>query len=389
MLSHTQIDERLYNKQIQLWYSFLPDDSDARAVFKYYREEQRVDLSQPEEPATRFFLRNRYSTHVHLTAGPIIQTHHNLRIKDRRSNRHYQNCYDVLEQKKIVFEPFEVLTILTNERIALDGKTVALVTPRVTNTDAGLLLATAYIDPFYQGIMRVIMCNLTSSRQTLRVLEPLAQCFFFDLSTGVAESYARTFSNKSSYYALDWARVLEGDGEPFPRRKKPDPKGTRLEQIKQAVTPYLTFDRVIKVYTPATAVGAALLGAVYYGRDVAATVQAFPLLKAGVERLDKGLSRIDKAIPQVGSTLIVVPRGVKEGRQFLNINIRSQPQARVWLTVDRASASSSDEVDLSYRLTPIGNTGDAAVEIIAKLRAEAIASDVRVPVLWMITRDAP
>ena len=161
MLSHVEVDERIKQMRIKIWYAFLPDPASG---FKYEDPDLPVVLDSPDGEATRFFQKCRYSSHLHLTTGPVFQSHHRKRVGGRTSLQHYPHCFDARKEKQIVFEPWETLTILTNERIELDGTTAALVTPRVTNNDSGLILSTAYIDPYYAGIMRVVISNVKIGR---------------------------------------------------------------------------------------------------------------------------------------------------------------------------------------------------------------------------------
>lgn len=381
MLSHNEVDARIDAKTIQIWYSFLPNSAGG---FDYHENDLAVDLSLPETAATRFFQKNRYSTHVHLTAGPIVKSHHGIRVGGRQGYGNHPNCFDLrLQDNKIIVEPSEMLTILTNERIALDGKTAAIVTPRVTNTDSGLILTTAYIDPFYNGICRVVVCNMTPQRQTLCLLEPLAQCFFFDLSSSVAEAYRESFSQKSVFYGHTWRRLLANTNNPFPQLKSPNPSLGWFERFKLAMRnaiSYITYEKVF------AAIG--LLGGVvglYTLVNFNTTIEGYKGLKTDVDALANRLPRVEHS-PLFGSRVILIPAGATEGRRRMNIPIPSMQLMHVWMSVDRASATIQDEIDLSYDLMPSGTSGDTVVELIARVRNGPASADVRVPVLWIITR---
>ncbi|HUN86788.1 MAG TPA: hypothetical protein VMU48_20575 [Terracidiphilus sp.] len=382
MLSHRDVDSRIASGKLKLWYSFLPNPSGA---ITFYEDDLPVDLSQPGSPATQFYRKNMYSSHLHLTTGPIVKTHHRLVVPGRKLFRQQKRCFDLREQNNaIVVAPFELLSVATNERIALDGRTAALVTPRITCTDSGLLLSAAYIDPYYEGIMRVVICNTTPERQTLRLLEPIAQCFFFDLSTDVAESYKREFPQKSVFYGQNWKLLLDSDGDPFPRRKAPILEPSARDKFAAAISNLTSLNTIQKAVTVAGVLTVAGL-LVALGRLQAVTAH-FESVSNQVVTLNGRLGAIAESVPLVGSRDIVVPVGVREGSVQFTIGVASRNSPHLWLAIDPASATTQNDVRLSYSLMPAADSSETTIEITARPRVPPGKADLRVPVIWMVVR---
>jgi deoxycytidine triphosphate deaminase len=339
---------------MRLWYAFLPDpakvdelhDDGRMRPFKYHQPDLEVKVGKEQlddatelDEATKFFKENMHCAHLHLTTGPVFQTHHTRRVGKRKRLRDCTDCFDAREQGYITFEPFEVLTILTNERIRLDGETAALVTPRVTNTDAGLIVTTAYIDPYYEGIMRVVVCNMTRKRQTLYVLEPIAQCFFFGLAKGAALRFYDDFAEKTKFFKHTWKHVLASDREPFPRQKRPNAGPGSSD--------------------------------------------AFDHLVAHVEELRAEVSSLNARLPVTGNIVVRIAAGEITGRKVLT-EIVPTSESRVWLGIDHATASPrSSEIDLTYKIIDLA--GESRIEISAELTGGVAVADVNVPVLWIVT----
>lgn len=117
--------------------------------------------------------------------------------------------------------PDESIVILTNENISLDGKHAVLIVPRVSMSEVGIILTPAYIDSYYQGILRLNIHNNSTVPFKLKSLEVVAQCFFFDFSGSVVPTSRRqAFAQKSVFFSQNWKSILESDVDPFPTKKK-------------------------------------------------------------------------------------------------------------------------------------------------------------------------
>lgn len=208
MLSNEKIKRAISNKEILVSVSFGYKEG----VLTLYETEQDF-LSSPLKD-------NLYSDRLKLTMGPIVKVlnkpvHFKYRFKTAR------DYYDLRKSNnKYVINPGESIIILTNERIKLNGKYACLVVPRISLSDVGVVVTTAYVDPFYDGVMRLHLSNLSNKSYELTSLETIAQCFFFELSDPVAETFREQFPTKSVFFGQTWHGILDSDRNPFPTKKE-------------------------------------------------------------------------------------------------------------------------------------------------------------------------
>lgn len=219
-MASTQVEELLRNGLLKISYSYLP--SSQGGGLKYAPEGWIVDTSDEKNAATRFFRGKQSAVRLQLTLGPVVRTHRSEWVPGRTRFKSGNDYVDIRADKNtLIVEPGETITAITNEYVKFGGTVAALVTPRVTTTDSGLLLATAYIDPFYEGLLRVTLHNATQQRQAIRLTEPIAQCLFFHVDGEIAPAFQAELSAKSVFFGNTWQKILDEDSDPLPRRKRP------------------------------------------------------------------------------------------------------------------------------------------------------------------------
>lgn len=209
MLNQEKIVEAIKNGEVDISISFSYDTD--KLVF--YENEQKLLESSLKD--------NLYSDRLKLTMGPIIKVLNKKRISPKYRFKTFQDCWDLRESdNKYVISPGESITVLTNEKIKLNGKYACIVIPRISLADVGIVVTTAYVDPFYQGLMRLHLSNLSDKIYELSSLEAVAQCFFFELSDSVSEIYKDEFSTKSVFFGQTWKGIFSSGRHPFPIRKQ-------------------------------------------------------------------------------------------------------------------------------------------------------------------------
>lgn len=209
MLSQEKIIEAINSGEIEISISFCYDEG--KLVF--CETEQKL-LESPLKD-------NLYSDRLKLTMGPIIKILNRKRIKSKYRFKALPDCFDLRQSdNKYIINPGESITVLTNEKIRLNGKYACIVIPRISLSDVGVVVTTAYVDPFYQGVMRLHLSNLSDQTYELSSLEAIAQCFFFELSDTVSEIYKDQFSMKSVFFGQTWKGILSSDRNPFPIKKQ-------------------------------------------------------------------------------------------------------------------------------------------------------------------------
>lgn len=214
MLNNDQIKRAIIEGKIEVFYSFIKDN------VSIIETEGKVDLDKTNDVKTKFFSSNLYSERLKLTLGPIIKSHQRKRVKNKIKFKNY-DCIDIRKNgNRYIILPKETITVLTNEFIGLSGDIAAIILPRVSFSEIGLSLTPAYIDPFYKGISRLLISNVSNKPIELNFLDVIAQCYFFRLDSAVDIAFKEDFPQKSVFYGHNWSRLLKEDVDPFPTRKK-------------------------------------------------------------------------------------------------------------------------------------------------------------------------
>ena len=207
MLSCTQIQEAIEKKNIEIFYSFKKD-------FTFVPNEVSFNDSE--------FKSNLYSNRLKLTLGPIIKRHTKRPFNSKLRFKGFSNYIDIgNNNNEYELKPKESITILTNERISLNGNYSAIILPKVSRFEVGIVVTPAYIDPYYNGILRLLVTNTSESSFSLKTLETIAQCYFFEFSKEVPIAFQESFPRKSRFYGLNWKLIIKEDADPFPVVKSP------------------------------------------------------------------------------------------------------------------------------------------------------------------------
>lgn len=209
MLSGKSIKELIEKKEIKI------------SVF-FEKENDVIEKLTSEKPLLSSSLKNNlYSDRLKLTMGPIVKVLNNKKIKHKHQFKSLKDIYDLRESNnKYIINPGESIIVLTNERINLNNKYACLVVPRISLSDVGIIVSTAYVDACYDGILRLHLSNVSDKPYELSTLESIAQCFFFELSSPVSNEYKDKFSTKSVFFGQTWEGILDSDRNPFPTKKK-------------------------------------------------------------------------------------------------------------------------------------------------------------------------
>ncbi|MBQ8010526.1 MAG: hypothetical protein IJ265_03130 [Oscillospiraceae bacterium] len=209
MLNDNQIKKAIDEGRIKIYYSFYKD---SLGKIKYINEASFNDDPQ--------YWSNLYSDRLKVTLGPIVKPLNRKRISKKNRFKDQTEFFDLrTASDKYLIEPGETIVILTNERIVLDGQHSVLIIPRVSLSEVGIVVTAAYIDPFYNGLLRLNVTNNSQSTHELKFLETIAQCFFFELPDKVNSTYKSEFSQKSVFVGQNWKSILEEDRTPFPVKK--------------------------------------------------------------------------------------------------------------------------------------------------------------------------
>ncbi|CCY67287.1 deoxyUTP pyrophosphatase [Clostridium sp. CAG:678] len=208
MLNNDEIKRAIKQKEIELKISFYLKDG---KILQY--EKEKDFLSSPLK-------NNLYSDRIKLTMGPIVKVLNKKRINSKYRFNGKKDLYDLRKSNnKYLISPGESIIILTNERIKLNGNYACIIVPRISLSDVGVVVTTAYVDPFYNGVMRLHLSNLSDKTFELSTLEAIAQCFFFRLSDSVSIEFKDDFPTKSVFFGQTWSEILDSNRTPFPIKK--------------------------------------------------------------------------------------------------------------------------------------------------------------------------
>ncbi len=209
MLSNEKIRKALDDKEIEIAVSFE------------FKEGTPTSNEIEKDFLSSSLTDNLYSDRLKLTMGPIVKVLNKKNVKSKYRFKSASNCFDLRKaDNKYIISPGESIVVLTNERIKLNGKYACLIVPRISLSDVGVVVTTAYVDPYYNGVMRLQISNLSDKSYELTFLEAIAQCFFFELSDSVSEMYEEQFSTKSVFFGQTWQGILNSDRNPFPTKKE-------------------------------------------------------------------------------------------------------------------------------------------------------------------------
>lgn len=210
MLNNEEIKKAINKNEIEILISFGMKDN---VPILYDFEHNLLDDSLKS---------NLYSDRLKLTMGPIVKILNKKTVSKKYRFKASNKLYDLRKTNhKYVISPGESIIILTNERMKLNGKYACLIVPRISLSDVGIVVTTAYVDPFYDGLMRLHLSNLSDKPYELHTLEAVAQCFFFEFSESVSEMFKDQFPTKSVFFGQTWKGILNSDRNPFPTKKEP------------------------------------------------------------------------------------------------------------------------------------------------------------------------
>lgn len=350
-LSREKVEDLLRDGRLKLQYAFTPEAN------KPERAKGRVDVDDETSPQTAFFRKNTSGCRIQLTVGPYARSHAEIEYSGRTYTAQ-SGVVDITAGGSLTVEPRETITLLTNEYVEFPDTHWALVTPRVTMTDAGFLLTTAYVDPGYHGLLRVTLHNATDFRQTINLCEPIAQMFIEEVEGRVDPHNRDELAKRSVFYGSNWERLFNEAAEPFPRRKVPLSPIRLRDRAKNQW-------RLIRTRGSAAvrAIGVLAFASLLVGALVA--YGSFKEQLAGVERLEQRVVKVEGAKPIVGEVSYVFSGTSTTLRIAIPTNT-DLSRAQIFAQLK----AGSDDLLLRSRL----QAGQSGPEIVIELNAQGSSS---------------
>jgi len=229
-------------------------------------------------------------------------------------------------------------------------------------------LTVAYIDPFWDGTLQMILTNSTSSTQRIRLLETIAQCFFFDLATPADARFREEFPRKSHHFGQTWRKVLDEDAEPFPQKKRQHGTLSGVQRVRAvAAGLWLVHGGWIKGLGLTALVATALFESGRMSSRVAElesfkrdTSDILPLLgkdaSYGLPGLKQSLDDLRARLPISGTRAVSVPAGATRGEVEFRVQKNLTASRTLWVQPEAPNddavarvlidSISGDQVDL-------------------------------------------
>lgn len=389
MLSHKEIEKRVRETEVKISYAFLPDSN---GCIQFYPDECLVDLDQPDSEATRFFVAQLFSDRLRITLGPIVRTHDPYLSSKRPAFGSRPNCFDIRSTGDVLtLEPFETVSVASNERVTFGSKTGGLILPRLSNADAGIVLTVAYIDPYWDGILQMVLTNITPQRQQLRLLDTICQCVFFSIDGDVDQVFRDRFPRKSHHYGQNWRKILVEDGDPFPLRKVPLPRRSLLSRSRFALHQF--WREYSHLINGLGLLGILLAVAVGYGA-LSAQIGDMENLRSDLEKeqekvqefenkqfpsLQRSVDKLENRLPVVGVQRMVIKAGEAQATSAIELDRPVSRTASVWTQVERRVSGIAVDSRLSTGGAP--NISDLRITVSIQTKAQV---DTEVEVRWMV-----
>lgn len=220
MMSQKEVEKRILSGDIGISYSFL--EKDGKLAFE--KEEYRVRPESADD-AYKMFKDQYFGDRLRITLGPIVRTYSKKHIKKRVKFKSFAGCFDIRESENtLTIYPGETLHVASNERVVLNEKVGAILLPRLSLVDAGIIYVPSYIDPCWNGLLQAVITNVSREQIKIRAGEAIAICKFHPIFGDHLKIDGAAFASKSHHYGHCWRKIIEGDVDPFPVRKKPSPQ---------------------------------------------------------------------------------------------------------------------------------------------------------------------
>lgn len=370
MFVKSDIDRLLREGQLRILYSFLPDGE----AFKYVGERQ-VCPDEQDNPATLLFDKYYFGDRLKLTLGPVVKSHTVPRDPKRTPFKQFPSCYDLRAMGgRIKLAPREVISVQTNERITLGANLAAVILPRLTTADSGLLYIPSYIDPYWDGLLQGVIINLTNDSQSLRLGEGVAICRFYKLSDGAPAELVSAFPAKSHHYGNNWPRILDEDADPFPVQKRPLTE-ERLA-LPDRVRRFLNHHK--KTLKQFGVIGG-LVGIVFYAGKVSMQLEDLVNLSRRVDHVEKSIEEMGARAPLTGLISVAIPQLEVATTTRIPLSQRLRVGATIW-----ASPVGRQRGILSISSRVENESGNGTSTLVLDVSVSPENVDRVIPLQWMV-----
>lgn len=347
MISKSKLNRLFYSGDLKLSYSF----TDLNGQLQHHPDPLFVDPNKQDDIAFRMFDKNCKSDRLTITLGSVVFSHNfedapgRIRFKDQPYTSHLLET-----NNRFILLPRETISLSSNEFIALGANHGAIIFPRLTLADAGLIYIPSYIDPTWQGVMQAVIHNFSDKTVELYLCEGLAACRFYQIDGEIDQHFIDNFKVHNHHYGQNWHGIYEGSREAVRLGKRPSLATTKSSNFHKK------FDQFTRWYeSNATKI--------LLGTTILTIGTFFAASKALLLDLPNIAEKAEQVIliPTTGSLNITVPPEVFEHRFRHKIDRPKNVSNTAWLQL------SPDLDNISNADALIAHTSDEQVELLIRI----------------------
>ncbi|HGD8548599.1 TPA: hypothetical protein ACNE4D_002216 [Escherichia coli] len=249
-----------------------------------------------------------------LTLGPVVKRY-NKKVSKKVRFKGKPYLQDLrYGDNTLLLEPYETVSILSNEYVETDSETGALIFPRLSLADVGVALIPTYVDPFWKGILQMTLVNNTRKTVKIKLGESIGVIFFNKADEALSEDYENSFPTNSHHFGQTWEKIIDQDAEPFLNKKTHADINLRehiniaLQEYKGAILKSISLTAIISVI---------FAGGYNYNQllELKKSVDAF---------------KEQKHTPYTGVTQLTINKDDKNAHAIIDINIKTGPNPMIF-----------------------------------------------------------
>lgn len=208
MISKDKILDYLDNGIISIKYLYRPQKDSASY--------ELISTNESEESIARthnqIFRQNLINNRMKITVGPIIKTLSKKYISSECRFNKFPYLFDLRENNgKYKLQPKESIIILSNEKIGIKEKICGHILPRVHSYSYGLTATPSYIEPNWNGLLRIQLTNFSDEEIEICIAQDIARLYFFEVFNPITSLGSTHHAN-----CQDWSTVFSDGVDPFP-----------------------------------------------------------------------------------------------------------------------------------------------------------------------------
>ena len=209
MLSNIDILQKIKSKDIIVSYSFFPDN---QGTYQYHHKSS--DANENDSKAFDFLKQGLIRNRIKLTTGGLIMP---LLSQPVLKKHMYANYKHIVDLRRCVggykLSPGKSALIFSNEWIKLDKNHSAVIVSGVGNYKRGLVIASTLVDSQWQGILKMLVTNLSDQPQRISIGDDIGRMFFFECGKESRED--NILADTASHYRYSWQKIFTHEIDPF------------------------------------------------------------------------------------------------------------------------------------------------------------------------------